>query len=59
MKSRPGTPRSVLLSAAIHKLEWSSTGEWSASIKPQECAALLAELRRPPSKRSVNRKGSK
>lgn len=29
---------------AIAKLRWSAEGEWSASLKPSECRALLAAL---------------
>lgn len=64
MTMRSGTlsplrSRRADLASAMHKLEWSATGEWSASVKPHECRALLAELRRPPSKRTVNREGTK
>jgi hypothetical protein len=50
--------KNIVLEGAIYKLEWSTSGEWSASLKPNECRALLLELRRPPSKRTVNRKGN-
>lgn len=29
------------------KLQWSAQGEWSAYIKPEECALLLRELTKP------------
>ena len=29
------------------KLQWSADGEWSAYIKPEECALLLEELEKP------------
>lgn len=43
------------LSEIAWRLEWAAGGEWSLSLKPADCAYLLAEIRRPPSRRRVNR----
>ncbi len=38
MKHRPSTE----VATVLHKLRWSAErGEWSASVKPEECALLL------------------
>jgi hypothetical protein len=45
----------VRLAAIVAKLKWGAEGEFSASVKPWECALLLEELQRPPSRRRTKR----